>query len=119
MHCETIFSRIIRKEIPADIVYEDELVIAFRDINPQAPTHILIIPREVIATTDDIKPEHEALCGRMMIVAANIARKEGISLDGYRLIVNCKTHGGQEVYHMHMHLLGGQPLGPMLCKTSH
>ncbi len=111
---ETIFSKIIRREIPADVVYQDELVTAFRDIAPKAPTHILIIPNVLIATTNDVQAAHEQALGRMITVAAKIARDEGIAEDGYRLIMNCNSHGGQEVYHIHMHLVGGQPLGPML-----
>ncbi len=111
---ETIFSKIIRREIPSDIVYQDELVTAFRDISPQAPTHILIVPNVLIPTVNDVTAEHELAQGRMMTVAAKIARDEGLADDGYRLIVNCNRHGGQEVYHIHMHLLGGRPLGPML-----
>ncbi len=110
---ETIFSKIIRREIPSDIVYQDELVTAFRDISPQAPTHILIVPNVLIPTVNDVTAEHELALGRMMTVAAKIARDEGLADDGYRLIVNCNRHGGQEVYHIHMHLLGGRPLGPM------
>ncbi|MCB0090802.1 MAG: purine nucleoside phosphoramidase [Caldilineaceae bacterium] len=111
---ETIFSKIIRREIPADIVYQDELVTAFRDINPQAPTHILIVPNKLIPTVADVSPDDEAALGRLFTAAARIAQEEGIADDGYRLIVNCKTHGGQEVYHLHMHLLGGRRLGRML-----
>ncbi len=110
---ETIFSKIIRKEIPADIVYQDDLVTAFRDINPRAPTHILIIPNNVIPTVDDVTSEDEQVLGRLFTAASKIARAEGIADDGYRLIVNCRQHGGQEVYHLHMHLLGGRPLGRM------
>lgn len=113
---ETIFSKIIRKEIPADIVYQDELVTAFRDIAPQAPTHILIIPNILIPTANDMATEHELMLGRMMTVAAKIAKQEGIAEDGYRLIMNCNQHGGQEVYHIHLHLVGGKPLGRMLEK---
>ena len=111
---ETIFSKIIRREIPSDMVYQDELVTAFRDISPQAPTHILIVTNILIPTVNDVTAEHELTLGRMMTVAAKIARDEGLADDGYRLIVNCNRHGGQEVYHIHMHLLGGRPLGPML-----
>lgn len=111
---ETIFSKIIRREIPSDMVYQDELVTAFRDISPQAPTHILIVPNILIPTVNDVTAEHELTLGRMMTVAAKIARDEGLADDGYRLIVNCNRHGGREVYHIHMHLLGGRPLGPML-----
>ena len=110
----TIFSRIIAKEIPADIVYEDGLVLAFRDISPQAPVHILIIPKKAIATANDVVAEDEATLGRLFTVAAKIARDEGIAQDGYRLILNCNEHGGQEVFHLHLHLLGGRKLGPML-----
>jgi histidine triad (HIT) family protein len=113
---ETIFSKIIRKEIPADIVYQDDLVTAFRDINPQAPTHILVIPNTLIPTMDDVSAHDEATLGRMMTVASRIARDEGIAEDGYRLMINCNAHGGQEVYHIHLHLLGGRPLGPMLSR---
>ena len=111
---ETIFSKIIRKEIPADIVYQDDLVTAFRDINPRAPTHILIIPNNLIPTVDDVTSEDEQVLGRLFTAASKIARAEGIAEDGYRLIVNCRQHGGQEVYHLHMHLLGGRPLGRMI-----
>ena len=111
---ETIFSKIIRKEIPADIVYQDDLVTAFRDISPQAPTHILIIPNKVIPTVRDVESEDEVVLGRLFTVAARIAREEGIADGGYRLIVNCGDDGGQEVYHIHMHLLGGRRLGRML-----
>ncbi|MEL7291662.1 MAG: purine nucleoside phosphoramidase [Pseudomonadota bacterium] len=111
---ETIFSKIIRKEIPADVVYQDDLVTAFRDINPRAPSHILIIPNKLIPTVNDIEQEDEVVMGRMFVVARKLAKEEGIAEDGYRLIVNCNPHGGQEVYHIHMHLVGGRPLGPML-----
>ncbi len=111
---ETIFSKIIRKEIPADIVYQDDLVTAFRDISPRAPTHILIIPNNLIPTVDDVTSEDEQVLGRLFTAASKIARAEGIAEDGYRLIVNCRQHGGQEVYHLHMHLLGGRPLGRMV-----
>ena len=111
---ETIFSKIIRKEIPSDMVYQDDTVTAFRDINPKAPTHILIIPNKFIPTVADVKKEDEAVLGHMITVAAKIARDEGLADDGYRLLINCKNHGGQEVYHLHMHLFGGRPLGPML-----
>ncbi len=112
----TIFSKIIAREIPADIVYEDDLVLAFRDIAPQAPTHVLIVPKKEIATADDVAPEDEAALGRLFLAAAKIARAEGIADAGYRLIVNCREHGGQEVYHLHMHILGGRALGSMLAR---
>ncbi|NJN83950.1 MAG: HIT domain-containing protein [Caldilineaceae bacterium] len=111
---ETIFSKIVRREIPAKIVYQDELVTAFHDIQPQAPVHILIITNKAIPTTQDVTPDDEASLGRLFTVAAKIAAEQGIADDGYRLIVNCRDHGGQEVYHLHMHLLGGRKLGRML-----
>lgn len=113
---ETIFSKIIRREIPADILYQDDLVTAFRDISPQAPTHVLIIPNVLVPTAADVTSDHEAALGRLFTVAAKIAEMDGLK-QGYRLIVNCGRHGGQEVYHLHMHLLGGRPLGPMLTPT--
>lgn len=112
----TVFSKIIAREIPADIVYEDELVLAFRDIAPSAPTHILIIPKREIATANDVTAEDEAALGRLFTAAAKIAADEGIAEDGYRLIVNCNAHGGQEVFHLHMHLVGGRALGAMLAR---
>ncbi|MGL9769784.1 MAG: purine nucleoside phosphoramidase [Sodalis sp. (in: enterobacteria)] len=111
---ESIFSKIIRREIPANILYQDNLVTAFRDINPKAPSHILIVTNTLIPTANDVTADDEAALGRFFTVAANIARQEGINEEGYRLIVNCNRHGGQEIYHLHMHLLGGKPLGPLL-----
>jgi histidine triad (HIT) family protein len=113
---ETIFSKIIRKEIPAEIVYQDDLVTAFRDIHPQAPTHILIVPNKLIPTVNDVTAEDELALGRLFTVARQIAAQEGIAESGYRLLVNCNGDGGQEVYHLHMHILGGRALGPMLQK---
>jgi histidine triad (HIT) family protein len=113
---DTIFARIVRGEIPADIVYQDDLVTAFRDIAPQAPTHVLVVPNRIIPTAADIGADDEAVVGRMVRVAAQIAAAEGIAEDGYRLMINCRDHGGQEVYHLHLHLLGGRPLGPMLAR---
>ena len=113
---ETIFSKIIRREIPADILYQDELVTAFRDIHPQAPTHILIIPNRLIPTTNDVQPEDEAALGRLFTVAAKLAKQAGVDESGYRLVVNCNRDGGQEVYHLHMHLLGGRRIGPLVAR---
>lgn len=112
----SIFTKIVNGEIDADIVYQDELVTAFRDINPAAPIHILIVPNREIATAADLTPADEQVAGRMMIVASQVAAQEGLAEKGYRLILNCKEHGGQEVYHMHLHLVGGRPLGPMLLR---
>lgn len=115
---ETIFSKIIRREIPADIVFQDERVTAFRDINPQAPVHILIIPNKVIPTVNDVTSDDEAVLGYLFIAAKQIAEQEGIAADGYRLLVNCGQHGHQEVFHLHVHLLGGRPMGPMVVKST-
>ena len=108
---DTIFSKIIAGEIPADIVYDDDQVVAFRDINPQAPVHILIIPRKEIPTVNDVDEGDEQLVGHMVRTAAHIARTEGIADDGYRLVFNCNREGGQEVYHVHLHLMGGRKMG--------
>ena len=97
-------------------MFQDELVTAFRDISPQAPTHILIIPNQLIPTLNDVKASDEAALGRMMTVAAKIAKQEGIAEDGYRLIMNCNQDAGQVVFHIHMHLVGGHNLGPLLSK---
>ncbi|MXP50995.1 HIT domain-containing protein [Pantoea sp. SoEX] len=111
---ETIFSKIINREIESDILYQDVLVTAFRDILPKAPIHVLIVPNILIQNVNQVKQEHEMILGRMFIVAARIAKQEKIDKKGYRLIINCNEHGGQEVHHIHMHLLGGKKLGPIL-----
>jgi len=111
---ETIFRKIINKEIPSDILYQDDYVTAFRDISPQAKTHILIIPNKLIATANDIEVEDEVLVGKLYTVAKQLAKQEGIAESGYRLIMNCNADGGQEVYHIHLHLLGGQRLGKLV-----
>lgn len=113
----TIFGKIIRGEAPANIVFKDELVTAFRDINPAASTHILIIPNKYIPTVNDVTEEDEPLLGRMVRVAKQLAAQEGIAKNGYRLIINCNQDGGQEVYHLHLHLIGGRPLGPMILRS--
>ncbi|MFC2131269.1 histidine triad nucleotide-binding protein [Bacteroidota bacterium] len=107
---ETIFTKIINKEIPADIVYEDDDMLAFRDINPQSPHHILIIPKKPIATINDVEDEDAELIGKLVIRAKKIAKDLGCAKDGYRLVFNCNSHGGQEVYHIHLHLLGGRQM---------
>lgn len=108
---ETIFSKIIKKEIPADIVFESDAILAFRDINPQAPTHILIIPKRNISTVRELKSaEHSSLIGEMIDTANKLAKDEGIFEDGFRLVFNCGDKGGQEVYHLHLHLLGGRQM---------
>lgn len=112
----TLFSKIAKREIPADIVFQDDRVTAFRDINPQAPTHILIIPNKVIPTVNDVSAEDESTLGHLFVVARQLAMEEGIAEDGYRLLINCGKHGNQEVFHLHMHLVGGRPLGGMLSR---
>jgi len=107
---DELFLKIINREIPAEIVYETDEVLAFRDINPQAPVHILIIPKERIATIDDLEPKHAELVGNLILTATEIAREQGLSEDGYRLVLNCKQAGGQMVYHIHLHLLGGRQM---------
>lgn len=107
---ETIFSKIINKEIPADIVHEDDQIIAFRDINPQAPHHILIIPKKQIATVNDIENADAELIGNLVIRAKKIAARLGFAEKGYRLVFNCNKDGGQEVLHIHLHLLGGRQM---------
>ncbi|KAL6072996.1 Cyclin-dependent kinase 6 [Balamuthia mandrillaris] len=107
---DTIFGKILRKEIPATIVHEDEQCLAFRDINPQAPVHILIIPKEKITQLSKAKKEHAGLLGHMMLVAGEIAKKENLG-EGFRVVVNDGKKGCQSVYHLHLHLLGGRQLG--------
>ena len=108
---ETIFDKIINREIPADILYEDDELLAFSDVNPQAPVHFLVIPKQRIPTINEIEPEQAALIGRMVLAAKQIAAEKGIAEDGYRLVMNCNEHGGQTVFHIHLHLLGGRPMG--------
>lgn len=106
---KTIFKRIIDREIPADIVYEDDQCMAFRDIHPAAPVHIVVIPKKEIPTVDDIAPEDEPLVGHLFVVMAKIAAEQGLT-DGYRVVVNCGRDAGQAVFHLHYHLLGGRGL---------
>ncbi len=108
---DCLFCKIVDGDIPADIVFESDDVIAFRDINPQAPTHVLVIPRKHIETINDIAPEDEALVGRLFSAAKAIAANEGLAEDGYRVIMNCGRAAGQTVFHIHLHLLGGRDLG--------
>ncbi len=110
----SIFERIIAGELPGDIVYRDEKVVAFKDLHPAAPVHLLIVPRKLIASTDDIEDSDEALIGHMIIVARDLARKQGVDRSGYRLVINCNADSGQQVYHLHVHLIGGRHLGPMV-----
>jgi histidine triad (HIT) family protein len=113
----TLFEKIIAGDLPADIVYRDARVVAFQDIRPAAPVHLLIVPNKPIPTTDDIEDGDESLIGHMIIVARDLARQRGIAKSGYRLIINCNPDSGQEVYHLHLHLLGGRALGPLVQRT--
>jgi len=108
-HSNCLFCKILSGDIPADIVYESETAIAFRDINPQAPKHVLIIPRKHIATINDIAEEDQALVGSLYSAAREIAAAEGIAEDGFRAVMNCNEGAGQTVFHIHLHLLGGRP----------
>jgi histidine triad (HIT) family protein len=107
---ETIFSKIVRKEIPAAILYEDELALAFRDIHPQAPVHFLVIPKEPISSLDAMTQEQRGLLGHLQWVASHVAREQGLSEGGYRVVTNIGTDGGQPVAHLHYHVLGGRHL---------
>lgn len=107
---DCLFCRIIRREIPAELVHEDDQLVAFRDINPQAPTHVLIVPRRHISTLDELQAEDDGLVGAMVRCAAAIARAAGFAATGYRTVFNCNADGGQTVFHIHLHLLGGRPL---------
>ena len=106
----TLFAKIIAREIPADIVYEDEHVLAFRDINPQAPVHVLFIPKRPVATLNELQPGDEALVGRLVLAAAAYAKREGFAENGYRVVMNCNADGGQTVFHIHLHLLAGRAM---------
>ena len=108
---DTIFHKIIRREIPADIVYEDEHLVAFRDIAPQAPVHVLFVPKVDVATLNDLHEEQAEVVGRLAIAAARYAKEQGFDRDGYRIVMNCNDHGGQTVFQIHLHLLAGAPLG--------
>jgi histidine triad (HIT) family protein len=105
-----LFCRIVQGEIPSTPVYEDEELFAFRDINPCAPTHVLVVPRRHIARITDADEADTALLGRMLLCANRIAAAEGIAEPGFRYVINCNDHGGQSVYHIHLHVLGGRPL---------
>lgn len=110
----SIFTKIINREIPSDIVFENDKVIAFKDINPQAPVHILVVPKKEIATINDIKEEDKELIGEIYLAIGKIAAQLGIAEEGYRVIANCNEYGGQEVFHIHFHLLGGEKLGSLV-----
>lgn len=107
---DCLFCKIVNGDIPADKVYENGNILAFRDINPQAPTHILIIPKEHIPTLNDLEESHQALVGEILFTAKNLAEQEGIATSGYRAVFNCNRGAGQDVYHIHLHLLGGRQM---------
>ena len=107
---ETIFDKIIAREIPADIVYEDDTILAFKDIAPKAPVHYLIIPKKRIATLNDANPEDQALLGHMMLTASMLAEEAGIAESGYRVQMNVNKGGGQVVFHIHLHMFGGRQM---------
>ena len=107
---DTIFTKIINKELPAEILYEDDDVLAFKDVNPQAPVHFLVIPKIPIKTINDIQESQAALIGKLTLTAQKIAKQQKIAESGYRLVMNCNEDGGQTVHHIHMHVLGGKAL---------
>lgn len=107
---ETIFSKIIRKEIPAKIVHEDDLCVAFHDVSPQAPVHVLVIPKRPIASLNELATEDASLLGHIWLVISQLAQELGLSQNGYRVVVNCGRDGGQSVDHLHFHILGGRSL---------
>ncbi|MBT4076320.1 MAG: histidine triad nucleotide-binding protein [Gammaproteobacteria bacterium] len=107
---DTIFTKIINREIPAEILYEDDDVLAFRDVSPQAPVHFLVIPKLPIETINDIQPDQAELIGKMVLTAQKLVKEQGVAEGGYRLVMNCNEDGGQTVFHIHMHVLGGRAL---------
>lgn len=107
---ETIFAKIIAREIPADILYEDDEVLAFRDVNPQAPVHFLVIPKKPIPTLNDLEPADAELVGKLFLAARRLAGEQGVAEDGYRTVINCNAGAGQSVFHLHLHVLGGRSM---------
>ena len=105
----TIFLKIINREIPADIVYEDDLCLAFRDVNPQAPVHVVLIPRKPVPSLNELAEADRELCGHLMLTVPKVAEQLGLT-GGYRTVINTGGHGGQTVFHLHIHILGGRPL---------
>jgi histidine triad (HIT) family protein len=108
---ETIFTKIINRDIPAEIIYEDDFALAFNDISPQAPIHFLVIPKKPIRTVNDIQHEDKELVGHLYWVTSQIAQQQGFAEQGFRTVMNCNEYGGQTVYHIHLHVLAGKPLG--------
>lgn len=107
---DCIFCKMIKRDIEPDIVYESDVVLAFRDINPQAPTHVLVVPKEHIATINDLDSSHAKMMGELFIAAQQVAAQEGLAERGYRTVMNCNQGAGQTVFHLHLHVLGGRPL---------
>lgn len=107
---DCLFCKMVKGEIKPDVVYEDENVLAFRDLHPQAPVHVLVIPREHIATLNDLTPDHAEVMGRLFLAAKQVAEQEGLAQRGYRTVINCNAEAGQSVYHVHLHLLAGRPM---------
>lgn len=107
---DCLFCKMCNGEIEPDVVYQDDDVLAFRDVNPQAPTHVLIIPKTHISTINDLTPEHEALIGKLYLAAKQVASDEGLAERGYRVVMNCNAEAGQSVFHIHLHLLGGRAM---------
>jgi histidine triad (HIT) family protein len=107
---DCLFCKIIERKLPGNIVHDDAEVVAFEDINPGAPMHVLVVPRAHIRTVNDLQPEHDALIGKLYRVAAQLARARGVADRGYRLVMNCNREAGQSVWHLHLHALGGRPL---------
>ena len=105
---ECVFCNIISGRTPAEFVYQDERIVAFRDINPQAPVHVLVVPRRHIPTANDVTAADQALVGELVLVARKVAEMEGVADSGYRLVLNCNENSGQEIYHLHLHVLGGR-----------
>lgn len=112
---DCIFCKIINKEIPSEVVFEDERVLAFKDINPVAPVHLLVIPKKHMESLNDLKTEEEALAGHILVVARQLAEEFGVAESGYRVVNNCGEDGGQVVKHLHFHVIGGKPLGVNIC----
>ena len=110
---DCIFCKICAGEIPSQKLYEDDDLLAFEDINPVAPVHFLVIPKQHIPTLDDIEEKHGEVLGKMLLVASKLARDKGVADDGYRQLINCREPAGQTVFHLHLHILGGRPMGPM------
>jgi len=110
MEAGCLFCRIVNGDLDADIVFENEWVSAFRDVNPQAPIHVLVVPKEHVATLNDLRGEHERMLSELMLAATRIARDQGVHESGYRLVVNCQEGAGQSVFHVHVHVLGGRPM---------